>query len=59
MIQFENELTYPNCSESCRTQLKFLTSQVRRNCYKQTTSYVYVHIYSAMFSPEESDCGRI
>ena len=56
MIQIESKLTYPNYSESCRTQLTFVTSQNRLNCHKQTTSYVYVHTSSAMFSTEESDC---
>ena len=58
MIQIESKPTYPNYSESCRTPLKFVTSQNRPNCHKQTTSYVYVHNSSAMFSLEESDCRR-
>ena len=58
MIQIESELPYPNYSESCRTQLKFMTSQYCPNCHKQTTSYVYVHNFGEMSSPEESDCHR-
>ena len=58
MIQIESELPYPNYAESCRTQLKLMTSQRLPNCHKQTTSYVYVPNFSEMFCPEESDSHR-
>jgi len=59
LIQIDTYLTDPNFAESCRTQLKLVTSQIGPKCNKQTTSYANVHNFRAMFSLEDSVCHRL
>ena len=53
LIQNDSQLTQSELVlRLLSTQLKFVTLQNQPNCHKQTASYVYVHSFSAMFSPE-------